>query len=435
MLFLIILAGLTICSFFAYFIKKGCTRESYLLFVVYSLPMQGLGVTAEAYGGLKVFDALAYFSLIFFFKNFINVSRKNRIYSQLFGLLIFILFAGSLHSDFIKHSLLSILSVFPIFIFTRLLLRELSVNPGLSKKMIWGFQLAFFIGAFFMIMQLIMGMRFTFYPDLNPNIATSEGIRYPGFFGDAQMNALFIAMVSFLFLIRFKDIRKPALVNFILFGAAIFAVLLSGGRASFLGICVGSAFLVIFFPGRVRYFIGGAAIAAIAIIPFIKDSFLLIQRFQKIDEGYQFRSYIWKEAYDIYSRNKILGIGIGNYKDYVGRFSPDQYYVLEDNSILILDQPENGYLKIATEAGLFGFIITFLLIVIPIVKAMYSHIAIRKNYLVLLFIASVLCWFVSFNSLYTLSDRRIIIVLASLLCFIIKPADDRAVEEVNLHSQ
>jgi O-antigen ligase len=158
----------------------------------------------------------------------------------------------------------------------------------------------------------------------------------------------------------------------------------------------------------------------VALSPVLKDSFILFQRLDRFDDSYKFRAYIWNEAYDIYNKHKFLGIGIGNYKDYVGRYSGDQYFLFEDNNILIFDQPENGYLKILTELGAFGFIISFLMILIPIAKALYAHFTAKKNYILLLFIAPIICWFISFNSLYTLSDSRIIILFVSLICFIIK---------------
>jgi len=90
-----------------------------------------------------------------------------------------------------------------------------------------------------------------------------------------------------------------------------------------------------------------------------------------------------------------------------------------------LDQPENGYLKVLTEIGAIGFVISFLLILLPIAKAVYAHLKRRDNYLSLFFIASIICWFVSFNSLYTLTDRRIVILLTSLVCFVIAPVTNR----------
>ncbi len=420
MLLLIALAGTALFLFFLFFFRSKCTRVAYLLFVVYFCPVMSLGVLPDALGGLTVFDALSYFSFIFFFKDFVFISQKNRVYFSLFCLLMVILFLGSLHSKFVQHSLLSIMSVLPIFIYSKLLTKELTINPDLKTKLIRGFQLSFFMAVIFIAMQILVGLKFTFYKDLNPNISNSGGIRYPGFFGDAQVNAQFLGMLSFLFLVNFKNIKKPTFLNFLLFTIVVITLFYSGGRSAFFGVCVSLVFLLFLFAWRLKFFIALSFIIAVTIIPFLKDSFILFQRLDTFDDSYQFRHYIWNEAYEIYKNNAFLGIGIGNYKDYVERYSLDQYYVLEDNGILIMDQPENGYLKILTETGLLGFIIAFLFIIIPMAKAIYSHFTVKKNYLTLLFIASIICWFVSFNSLYTLSDRRIIILLVSLICFVIK---------------
>ncbi|HLK28115.1 MAG TPA: O-antigen ligase family protein [Puia sp.] len=322
--------------------------------------------------------------------------------------------------------MLSILSVFPLFIYSKLLLKEMNVNKDLMQKMVRGFQFSFFLSAAFLILQLIVGLKITFYPDLNPNVNTSDGIRYPGFFGDAQVNALFLGMTSFMFLINFKNIKKPTLLNFCLFTVVLVALFISGGKSAFLGLCIGLVFLWLFFSWRVKNFIGIAALIGLAMIPFLKNSFVLFQRLGSLDESYEFRSYIWKEAYDIYDQHQLLGIGLGNYKDYVERYSADQYYVLEDGSILILDQPENGYLKVLTEAGIIGSVIALLFLIMPIGRALYSHLVVRKNYIALLFIAPVVCWLVSFYSLYTLSDRRIELLLASLICFLIASIYERS---------
>jgi len=428
MLLLIALAGFTLFLFFLFFIWNKYTRASYLLFIVYFCPLMSLGVTPEAFGGLTVFDALCYFGFVFFFKDFIIISGKNRIYISLFCILIFILLIGSLHSDFVQHSLISMLSVFPIFIYARLLTKELASNPDLRNKLIRGFKLSFWIAATFIAMQILIGLKFTFYKDLNPNITTSDGTRYPGFFADAQVNAQYLGMLSFLFLINFKNIKKPALVNFVLFSLVLTTLFYSGGRSAFLGLGAGLFFLLLFFGWRLKYFIIFSALAFVAVIPFLKDSFVLFQRLDSFDDSYQFRAYIWKEAYEIFTNHQVLGIGFGNYKNYVERYSADQYYVLADGGILMLDQPENGYLKVLTEAGFFGFIISLLLIIIPIAKAVYFHFTLKKNYLILLFTASIICWLVSFNSLYTLTDRRIVILLVSLICFLIKGYSNRTIQ-------
>ncbi|PWT73100.1 MAG: hypothetical protein C5B59_14270 [Bacteroidetes bacterium] len=418
---LITLAAFTLISFLVFFLFNNHSRESYLIFNAYFLPLMSLGVTPQALGGLQVFDVLAYFAFFFFIKDFIRTSNGNRVYSYLFIFLMVVLLAGSLHSEFLSNSLFSILSILPIFIFSRLLLKELSVNPALTKKMIRAFQLSFFIAVFFIGMQMIEGTQFTFYRELNPNVSDEDdGTRYPGFFMDSQMNSQFLGMLSFLFLINFKNISKPTFKNYFLFCLVVTSMFFSGGRSGFFGVVVGFCFLLIWYGWKMRYFFGIAGLAVIGLLPFLKDSFILFRRMNTFDDSYQFRAYIWKEAYDIFQNHKLLGIGAGNYKNYIDRHSVDQYYVLKDNTILLLDQPENGYLKILTEFGAIGFFLSFLLIVIPVIKGIHIHLKTKANHVAIFSIASIICFLVSFNSLYTLSDKRIVTLLTSLICFVIK---------------
>ncbi len=103
------------------------------------------------------------------------------------------------------------------------------------------------------------------------------------------------------------------------------------------------------------------------------------------------------EAYDIYKANSLLGIGIGNYKDYVSRYVQDQYLVLEDE-IVFLDQPENGYLKILTEFGGSAFSLFLRLSLAQSVGGLRAWIKKQTDRRVLLFIAPVISWLVSFIS-------------------------------------
>ncbi len=424
------LAVLTLLGFFIFFIKNKFTRKGYLLFVLYSLPLMNLGVTPESLGGLTIFDILSYFIFLFYFRKFLVIYKINKIYFFLFRILILLIFIGSITSEFANHSLISILSLFPIFIFAKLLIKELSVNPEFKANLIASLKIAFAISIVFMLMQITVGSKFTFYEELHSNTFSSEGNRYPGFFYDSQINSQFLGMISFIFLVNLKPNLNLTLFNCIQFLIALLFVFLSGGRSGLLGFCTGLIFLLIFSSWDLKKFIAISFLTSAAIFPFIKDSMTIFKRLNSIDESYQFRSSIWNNAYKIFENNKFLGIGLGNYKSYVTVYSPDQYLLLDNNEILILDQPENGYLKLLTELGILGFITIFSLIVIPIAKVFYSHFAVKKNYFVLAIIASLVCWFVSFNSLYTLSDKRIEIILTAFLCLLIYSKNEIGSSEV-----
>jgi O-antigen ligase len=90
-----------------------------------------------------------------------------------------------------------------------------------------------------------------------------------------------------------------------------------------------------------------------------------------------------------------------------------------DDEIIFLDQPENGYLKILTEFGAPAFLIVLALIVGTAAGGLRAWVKKQADGRVLLFIAPIICWLVSFVSLYSITDRRNQIVLVCLCTFLI----------------
>jgi O-antigen ligase len=90
-----------------------------------------------------------------------------------------------------------------------------------------------------------------------------------------------------------------------------------------------------------------------------------------------------------------------------------------ENEIVFLDQPENGYLKILTEFGGPGFLVVFALIIGSMVGGLRAWFKKQTDSRVLFFIAPIICWLVSFISLYSITDRRNLIVLVCLSAFLI----------------
>ena len=417
--FTIILAGLAIILFFIYFFYTGTTRSSYLLFVVMFLPLMDLGVTPAAFGGLSVFDAISFVTAFLCYKDILHVSRKNNAYLYLFLLFVTFIFLGSLSSEFVSKSLFNILNIIPPFIFIRLLLKELEANDYFLKKFLLYLKIACFVAIGFIVVQMVVGLNFTFYSSLNQNVTDGGKNRYPGFFGDSQMSGVFLAMMSFLFLLNLENPKRPAIKNYIFFGIAMLAIILAGSRSALLGFGAGLIMLVIFVGGnfRVTAMVFGVLIGAVLL--YFSDSFVLFQRFSTLDDSIDFRASIWEGAYDIFKKNFAFGIGINNYQDYAKLHSQDQFLLVDNDEILFLDAPENGYLKFLTEFGFFGFVTLFLLILSPVINVFYQFIMGKKVSLAFYFIAPIVCWFLSFTSLYTLSDSRIIIPLCSCIAFII----------------
>jgi O-antigen ligase len=206
--------------------------------------------------------------------------------------------------------------------------------------------------------------------------------------------------------------------NILMFLSVVVAMFLTGGRSAFLGLSAGMLFLLLFAGVQYKKYIIVGCLAGGIVIAFFSQSLILFNRNDDINNSLDFRAAIWHEAYEIFKSHPFLGIGIGNYKDYVSRYSQDQYLILE-NEIVFLDQPENGYLKILTEFGGPAFLVVFLLIIGSMVGGLRAYLKKQTDARVLLFIAPILCWLVSFMSLYSITDRRNLIVLVCLTTFLI----------------
>jgi O-antigen ligase len=415
---MVVLTAAAILVFVVCLLFSRQPRKVYLLFMLYALPLIDLKITPYQWGSLSMFDGLSYVILLLRYKDFLSIYKPNRFYFGGFCTLVFLLLLGSLTSSFITNSLLSILSVFPVFIYARLLMVECVRDDLFLNKMIRGLQFACLLSMAFLAVQLVVGLNFRFYDELNQNTLDSNGTRYPSFFHDSQKYAQFLAMVSFLFLINNKNIQRPAIKNLLLFLSVAVAIFMTGGRSAFLGLSAGVFFLLIFAGVQYKKYIIAGCLAGGILIAFFSKSLIMFNREDNFNNSFDFRAAIWQEAYEIYKAHPLLGIGVGNYKDYVSRYSQDQYLVLE-NEIIFLDQPENGYLKILTEFGGPAFLVAFILILGPAIGAIRAWTKKQADGRVLLFIAPIICWLVSFVSLYSLTDRRNLVVLVCLCTFLI----------------
>jgi O-antigen ligase len=415
---MVVLTAAAILVFVVLVLLSRQPRRIYLLFMLYALPLIDFKITPYQWGSLTLFDGFSYVLLFWRYKDFLSIFKPNRFYFGGFCTLIFLLLLGSLTSSFITNSLITILSVFPVFIYARLLIVECMHDKQFINKMVTGLQFACLVSIAFLVVQMIVGLDFRLYSELNQNVLDSNGIRYPSFFHDSQKYAQFLAMLSFLFLINHKNFQRPQLKNILMFLLVVVAMFLTGGRSAFLGLSAGMLFLLLFAGVQYKKYIIVGCLAGGIVIAFFSQSLILFNRNDDFNNSFDFRATIWQEAYGIFKSHPFLGIGIGNYKDYVSRYSQDQYLILE-NEIVFLDQPENGYLKILTEFGGPAFLVVFILIIGSMVGGLRAYFKKQTDGRVLMFMAPIICWLVSFISLYSITDRRNLIVLVSLTTFLI----------------
>lgn len=410
-----ILAGLCVLLFFASLAYYGNKRSTYLLFVAYFLAFADLWVTPSFLGNLSVFDFVTLVSAGLFFKDISSVTRGNRFYVFAFVLFFFVMLFGSIASEFVSWSLIHIPPILTPFLYAALLMRELRENDMFLYRIISALKTSALIGVFFVLMQMLVGVGFTHYDSLNTNVLDTSGTRYPGFFMDAQVNGVFMSMTGFLFLINYTAPSKPLFKNYWQFALLAGAAVMAGSRSPLLGFAAGIVFLILFVGGRFRIsFLIFAILAAVTVFLF-SDNIVVFKRFGQVSDSLDFRASLWADAWRIYHKEYLLGIGVENYQQYITLHSQDQFLMLDNDEIAYLIQPENGYLKWLVEFGLFGTSLLFIMILSPMLRVIYNLINGHKIVLLFFFIAPVLAWFVSFTSLYTLYDKRIVLLLVTYL--------------------
>jgi len=397
--------------------------EHCLLYILYALPLMGLLATKTSLGGFKIFDLLSIGCLALFPKTFFRgLSSLSRSTGWLFLAFVLLLLIGSLASEFPQTSLLALLQVLPAFVYCRLLVVVCYVNPTFYSQVLRALRFSSYLLLVFIAVQLVVGLSFTFYPALNQNTydPLHDTIRYPGFFHDSQASGQFLAIASFLFLYSSRDEKslKQKLLHLGLFAACGVGVLLSGSRSALGGLLVGMVLLLLCGGWRLQVSVLSLGILVGSLYLLASPNLAILNRADNIDEDYKFRQSVWQEAWDISLNNPGLGIGIGNFQSYTSMHKQELYLEIDDE-IVYFDQPENGYLKVLTEIGFVGFGIFLSFLLRPAGKTLIGFYNKTLDYKVLFILAAFTGWLFSFNTVYSLFDSRITIVVATLLALLI----------------
>lgn len=429
-----ILPGIALLLFALNVYFKGNSVQSCLLFILSFLPLMDLKITNEAWGGFKIFDAICIYSFIFLLKDFITVNlyNRNNFYFLLFVLFAIIVLLGGLASEFQSKAYLNFFKIIPIFVFARFFLSECYKEPSFFYQAIKALKVSYVIALAVLFIQVIVGLKFTFYPELSPNTIDPifHIVRYPGVFYDSQASGQYLALGSFLFLyVDEGATRKQYLLNYLVFLLAIIGISLAGSRAALGGFAVG--LIIVFFMAAKQYRVYGivAGIAAYLIFAFVSVQNGVFDRAKNLSEDFIFRQSIWKEAFEISKKHPLLGIGTGNYQNYVIRHAQGQYLEVADGQLVYFDQPENGYLKIMSETGFIGFFIFTLFLIVPLMKGLIFYLKGLYDKKVAFFMAGLVSWIIAFNTVYSIYDYRILIMVVSMIVFIIAyPIEEDDVE-------
>ncbi|WP_299581322.1 O-antigen ligase family protein [Mucilaginibacter sp.] len=383
-----------------------------------------LKIVKEVWGGFRTFDFICIYCFFFLFKDFINIDFKSkyRLYFFLFILLCIVTILSGLISEFPDTTYLNVLKIIPVFIFSRFFILECIKDSNFYIRAINALKISYVIALSFLLIQIIVGLKFTIYQDLNNNTVDSNYnlIRYPGIFYDSQASGQYMAMGSFLFLFVEEGIsKKGRTINFLIYVFALVGIAYAGSRSAIGGFAVGMFFVFFMVGKKIRIY--GIAILLILAVGYsiFSPNITIFNRAQNLSEDYLFRQSLWNKALTIAEKHPYLGIGSGNYKNYVMRHDQDQYLEIEPGVLLYFDQPENGYLKIIVELGFIGFGIFVLFILVPLFKGLLYYLKGFIDKRVIFLIAALICWLVAFNTVYSIYDNRILIMVASMTVLII----------------
>jgi len=418
-----IISLLSVFSYFIFVLMGTDIKKNYLLYTVFLFPFMDLFITTQDWGGYKVFDIISYFTIILLIGKPKNLISLRTFYTAVSLLLMVVLIIGSLHSEFIARSFVFLSQFITVFIYAGILVRQLHKEPAFIYDILKGLKFSCLFSLAFLTMQLIFGLSVALYK-LNLNASAYDSIiRYPSYFEDPQKYGQFLAMSSFIFLIENPAKKINNLISPALFFLVIFALFLTGVRAAFTGLCVGMIILFVF--GDKKYKLLGIACTAIVIVTaiFFSNHFAIFNRGADVNDTASVRYAYWAGAFKIFIQNPLLGIGIGNYQNYVSLHAQDQFWLFF-GTYEYMDHPESGYLKLLVEFGILGFILLLLLIFLPIINAfrvIINPFFVNEKKILLFVSASLICWLVAFVTVYSFSDLRIGIFVVTLISILISP--------------
>jgi O-antigen ligase len=397
---------ITAALFLYVMLKSKQPAKDYLLFVVYFYPL-----VFSPDSNYSVFQFITYVYFIYSLRNDIPLFSNSKIYITFYFLAC--IFFSALNSEFVGNSMIGIIKFLPIVIYLQILITECSKSPELIFRIVKGLRFTLVVSFAFLFLQLLLGVDFSLTLLDNPNISF-EGVRYPGIFQDPQKHAQYLSAFSFIALIKEPGGKNLSKINYALFGGTVISLFLTGGRAALLGLVLGIFFIVLFSNAKIK-FVGAIGIFLVAAVVISLSQYLIVfSRGESLEESFLIRNAIWQEAYKIFFKHPYLGIGIDNYAKYVEVHSPDQFWLVDGEKVFF-DHPESGYLKFLTELGIFGFLGIFVFIFAGIIKGLKVFLFKVKDFNIIFLISALLSWFLGFYSVYSFTDTRITILIATIL--------------------
>ena len=414
--YLIIIVLLVVSFFFIQMIfTKSDKNKVFIKYIIFFFPFISIDLI-PSFGSFTIFEFLTIIFFLLFYRSKDVTIQNSNLYSVVFYILTLVVIIGAFNaSSLSKDTWVALIQYFSIFGFAKILIDECFENMYFSQSVINTLKFASIFSLFFLLGQFVFGVEFSIERSLNSNVLNLDVIRYPSYFQDPQKYAQFLAATSFLFLIKDKDSPQLPIINFVFVLFVFFALLFTGGRAGLGGWLVGLFIFILFANNNIKVF---SIVTILSILLFVynySESFAMFKRSSVVD-AYDFRLSIWQDAIKIFLNHPFLGIGIGNYANYVSVHNPDQFWI-SDNRITYFSHPESGYLKFLTEFGIIGFILVISLLLFPIIKA-FINFRNSKDINIILIISALTSWMVGFYTVYSFDDARIRVLVITLICLL-----------------
>lgn len=395
--------------------------HEYLKFIFLAFPFMSVTINIGILS-MAVFDLITFVFIFFFYRPKNECLHFTGVYFYFFMLLNVVIIVGILVAESVTiESLSMIIKYISTAIFAKLLMDECIKNENYFYTIIGYLKITLISSFLFLGLQLIFGSNFTFEKTTNLNVISTvvgDAVdRLPSFFQDPQKYAQFLAAISFLLLIKRHLEQKVHFFNYILLLLSLTALMITGGRAAFGGWFAGIVIIALLGKPQIKLAVLFTIFSLLLIAFTFSEHFALLNRSSEVSEAYDFRYSIWVDAFEIFTNNPFVGIGIGNYANYVSIHNPDQFFE-SPTEIFYFDFPESGYLKLLTEFGAIGFLAVFAFVLIPLFNGIYVFIK-NKDTNIILLIASIFSWMVGFYTVYSLSDLRIRLLIMTIIILLI----------------
>tara|TARA_R110000744_G_scaffold375905_1_gene489755 strand:- start:11829 stop:13121 length:1293 start_codon:yes stop_codon:yes gene_type:complete len=416
-----VIALFTILLFLVLFFLKP-KIETYVMYVLVALPFIDTKILPLEFGFVRTFDLITIIAFLFLFKKFIIFTGKIKFYFVIAVLLILITILSGLNSEFGFANYYNYYPIITIFIFTRFLFIYVKEDLKAKYEIINYFKIGFSITLFFMLLQVLFGLRVNYFGEVGLNVIsdTASFIRYPGLFAESQKNGQFIALGSFLFLMNLKDLSfNKKYFSYILFCISVILMFLAGSRSAIGGFLIASSFLILFSNVRIKITSAAFVLLGYFLFSLISINNGALSRTDRIENDLDFRQEVWQESFEIAKTHPIFGIGLGNFQNYTTKYNQDLYLEISPGDYLYFTQPENGYLKILVEQGSLVFLIFCILFLMPLINSIFNYLRGNLEFEVLFVVSVLIGWLISFNTIYSISDYRILVAVATFLSFLI----------------